>query len=405
MNLEESKNSKNFCVLPWIHMHVWPNGKTFPCCLTPYSEDIGDANSGLKAVWNGDKMKQLRLNMLSDKPSVGCQRCYEHESTGYESLRVNANRDYNHWREYALNNTNDDGSVDEMRLVYLDIRFSNLCNLSCRTCGPALSSSWYDDSLALGDIGPQWPKFQRLRTTVDDLWSELEPNLEHVEGIYFAGGEPLMMEEHYRILNYLIERGKTDVTINYNTNFTTLKYKDQDVIELWKQFKRPVRIGASIDGMFERGEYIRKGFKWDRFIENLKRVKEELPRVDVYISCTLSVFNALHMPDFHRHMVDTGLIRPADWDVNVLLHPEHYRFQILPAHIKEEFIAKYEETLAWLEQHPGTARAVNGYRSAIGYMKQHDLHEQEWPKFMRLTNKVDALREEDFAKTFPELLR
>ena len=78
MNLEESKNSKNFCVLPWIHMHVWPNGKTFPCCLTPYSEDIGDANSGLKAVWNGDKMKQLRLNMLEDKPSVGCQRCYEH---------------------------------------------------------------------------------------------------------------------------------------------------------------------------------------------------------------------------------------------------------------------------------------------------------------------------------------
>ena len=383
-------------------MHVWPNGKTFPCCLTPYENDIGDANIGLKKVWNSEKMRELRLNMLNDKPSVGCTRCYEHESTGYESLRVNANRDYNHWFDYALNNTNNDGSVDEMRLVYLDLRFSNLCNLSCRTCGPELSSSWYEDGIELGNITKDTPKFQRLRSTVDDLWSELEPNLQHVEGIYFAGGEPLMMEEHYRILNYLIDNNKLDVTINYNTNFTTLKYKDQDVIQLWKQFKRPIRIGASIDGMFEQGEYIRNGFKWERFVDNFKRLKSEMPNVDIYISCTLSVFNALHMPKFHMYMVDQGLIKPGDWDVNVLQHPEHYRFQILPQHIKDQFLQQYESMVSWLEKQPGASRAVNGYRSAIGYMKQQDLHEQQWDNFINLTNTLDKLREQDFYKTFPE---
>ena len=204
------------------------------------------------------------------------------------------------------------------------------------------------------------------------------------------------------MLNHLIERGRTNVTINYNTNFTTLKYKDQDVVELWKKFQRPVRIGASVDGMFERGEYIRKGFKWDRFVENLKRVKRELPQVDIYISCTLSVFNALHMPAFHMYMVEHGLIKPGDWDVNVLLHPEYYRFQILPQHLKDRFIEQYESMIAWLEKQPGTGRAVNGYRSAIGYMKQQDFHKEYWERFTKLTNKLDGIRQEDFYKTFPE---
>lgn len=395
--------NKHFCILPWIHMHIWPNGKTFPCCLTPYEYEIGNANSGLKNVWNSNQMRQLRLNMLNDKPSNSCQRCYEHEAAGYDSLRINANRDYKHWKEYALTNTNEDGSVDEMRLVYLDIRFSNLCNLSCRTCGPELSSSWYEDSVKLGNLNQSDPKFLRLKTSVDELWNELQANLDYVEGIYFAGGEPLLMEEHYRILQYLIDKNRTDVVINYNTNFTTLKYKDIDVIDLWKKFPN-VRIGASVDGVGPRGEYIRYGFKWDRFIDNLTRLKKEIPHIDVYISCTLSIFNALHMPKFHMHMIDTGLIKPCDWDVNVLLYPEYYRLQILPEKAKKEFVQIYETMLDYLKQFPDAGRAVNGYSSALSYVKQQDMYESHWDKFIEITNKIDFIRKENFKDTFPELL-
>ena len=397
-----TKDSKHFCILPWIHMHVWPNGKTFPCCLTPYDYDVGNVNdSGLKGVWNDKPMRDLRQRMLNDEPSASCERCYEHERNGYDSLRVNANRDYAHWKNYALSSTLDDGSLTDMKLVYLDIRFSNLCNFSCRTCGPELSSSWYEDSLSLGNIADKYPKFQRLKSTAEDLWTELEPNLQYVEGIYFAGGEPLMMEEHYKLLDYFIQNGKTDITINYNTNFSTLKYKDKDCIELWKQFKN-VRIGASVDGMGERGEYIRQGFDWDRFEKNVIRLKAELPNLDFYISCTLSIFNALHMPDFHRYMVVKGYIKPADWDVNVLLFPEHYRFQILPEQYKQQFIESYERMVTYLEAQPGTDRAVGGYKSAINYIKEQDLSTSKMEQFKKITSDLDILRKQDFATTFTE---
>jgi hypothetical protein len=180
-----------------------------------------------------------------------------------------------------------------------------------------------------------------------------------------------------------------------------LKYKDKDCIELWKQFKN-VRIGASVDGMGERGEYIRQGFDWDRFEKNVIRLKAELPNLDFYISCTLSIFNALHMPDFHRYMVVKGYIKPADWDVNVLLFPEHYRFQILPEQYKQQFIESYERMVSYLEAQPGTDRAVGGYKSAINYMKEQDLSTSKMEQFKKITSDLDILRKQDFATTFTE---
>jgi organic radical activating enzyme len=339
--------------------------------------------------------------MLNDEPSPSCERCYEHERNGYDSLRINANRDYQHWKNYAFTNTNDDGSLDEMKLVYLDIRFSNLCNFACRTCGPELSSGWYDDSLKLKNIDINYPKFQRLKSTAEQLWEELEPNLQHVEGVYFAGGEPLMMEEHYKLLEYFINNGKTDITINYNTNFSLLRYKDKDCIELWKRFKH-VRIGASVEGMQARGEYIRHGFDWAKFESNVIRFKNELPNLDFYISCTLSIFNALHMPDFHRFMITKGYIKAADWDVNVLLFPEHYRLQVLPQPYKTQFLEKYESMVKYLEAQPGTSRAVGGYRSAINYMKEQDLHASKIDQFLKITDDLDKLRNQSFKDTFTE---
>ncbi len=66
------------------------------------------------------------------------------------------------------------------------------------------------------------------------------------------------MEEHYRILNILIEKKLTHISIRYITNFTQLKFKNYDVLELWKHFEN-IEVGASIDAEGDHTEYIRKG--------------------------------------------------------------------------------------------------------------------------------------------------
>ena len=53
-------------------------------------------------------------------------------------------------------------------------------------------------------------------TDNDNLWKDLPKLLPYLEEIYFAGGEPLVQEGHYKLLHFLIDNKKTDLTEYYN---------------------------------------------------------------------------------------------------------------------------------------------------------------------------------------------
>ena len=404
--MEFSTNIKDheddvMCILPWIHMHPWPNGKTMLCCDSPWEDHIGDLReNSLEEVWNSEKMKQVRLNMLNGKKCSQCVRCYEKEEKGHDSLRVRSNKDWlqPHWDKVA--NTNPDGSLDDLHIVYLDFRFSNVCNLRCRYCGPELSSNWYADAKASTfNISPTERVIQ-IRKDVDNFMEEFDPMLEHIEQIYWAGGEPIMMDEHWGIMNRLVEMGKTDIRIFYNTNFTTLTYKKHNVLDLWKNFDN-ISVGASLDAEGVRGEYQRKGTVWADVESNIKQLKETSPEVDFYISATVSAYNAWHITDFHRSWVDKGYIKPADWYMNVLLNNQRFRMSVLPETLKNEIKYKWEKHLSWLEPQDHIGRATEGYKSAIKFLD--DDHTHLLNEFKAFNLEFDKLRDENFDEVYPEL--
>jgi MoaA/NifB/PqqE/SkfB family radical SAM enzyme len=399
-NIEDHDNDV-MCILPWIHMHPWPNGKTMLCCDSPWEDHIGDLReNSLEEVWNSEKMKQVRLNMLNGKKCSQCVRCYEKEEKGHDSLRVRSNKDWlqPHWDKVA--NTNPDGSLDDLHIVYLDFRFSNVCNLRCRYCGPELSSNWYADAKASTfNISPTERVIQ-IRKDVDNFMEEFDPMLEHIEQIYWAGGEPIMMDEHWGIMNRLVEMGKTDIRIFYNTNFTTLTYKKHNVLDLWKNFDN-ISVGASLDAEGIRGEYQRKGTVWADVESNIKQLKETSPEVDFYISATVSAYNAWHITDFHRSWVDKGYIKPADWYMNVLLNNQRFRMSVLPETLRKEIKYKWEKHLAWLEPQDHIGRATDGYKSAIKFLD--DDHTHLLDEFKAFNVEFDKLRDENFDDVYPEL--
>lgn len=400
-NIEDHEDDV-MCVLPWIHMHPWPNGKTMLCCDSPWEDHIGDLReNSLKEVWNSEKMKEVRLNMLNGKKCKQCVRCYEKEDKGHDSLRVRSNRDWlePHWDKVAK--TNADGSLDDLHIVYLDFRFSNVCNLRCRYCGPELSSNWYADAKASTfNISPTERVIQ-IRKDVDNFMEEFDPMLEHIEQIYWAGGEPIMMDEHWAIMNRLVEMGKTDIRIFYNTNFTSLTYKKHNVLDLWKNFDN-ISVGASLDAEGVRGEYQRKGTVWADVEENIIQLKETSPEVDFYISATVSAYNAWHITDFHRSWVDKGYIKPADWYMNVLLNNERFRMSVLPQGLKAEIKAKWEKHLKWLEPQDNIGRATDGYKSSIKFLD--DDHTHLLDEFKAFNVEFDKLRDENFDEVYPELV-
>jgi sulfatase maturation enzyme AslB (radical SAM superfamily) len=233
------------------------------------------------------------------------------------------------------------------------------------------------------------------------MWSQLEPHLDYVEQIYFAGGEPLLMEEHYNILEELVKRGRTNVRLIYNTNFTHTDLKGRSVFEYWKQFQS-VAVGASLDDSGRRGEYIRKGTNWAVVEQNRRDMLRVCPEVDFYISPTLSIMNAWHLPDFHRDWVEKGLIRAQDLNVNILQDPAYYRIDIAPAEYKHSLTALYQSHIQWLKGQDSLNRATQGFESAITFMMATD-NTNLIDTFWRKTHELDSIRNENILDTIPEL--
>lgn len=399
------KDSKTFCIYPWIHLHAYPTGEAYPCCHAEMKPGVvGNCRTqSLKEIWNSPAQRQLRTDMLSETPNAACTRCYEQEESGFFSGRKSANKHHGHNID-RVSHTQENGTLDKFEMTYWDIRFSNLCNLSCRSCGHIFSSSWYQDQAKLAGAG--WKEQNRVLNyagrTETDMWTQLEPHLDYVEQIYFAGGEPLLMEEHYNILDELVRKKRFDVRLIYNTNFTHTDLKGRSVFEYWKQFKS-VAVGASLDGMGVRGEYIRKGTAWSVVEQNRKDMLEICPQVDFYISPTLSIMNAWHLPDFHRAWVEKGLIRAQDLNVNILQDPAHYRIDIAPIKYKQLLRIKFQEHIEWLKlQGDSLGRATQGFESAVTFMMATD-NTHLIDTFWRKTQELDAIRKEDCLTAIPEL--
>jgi organic radical activating enzyme len=391
------KDSKTFCIYPWIHLHAYPTGEAYPCCHAEMKPGVvGNCRKNtLAEIWQDKPMANLRAAMLSETPHAACTRCYEQEESGFFSGRRSANKHHGHHIKKLDSNP--------FEMTYWDIRFSNLCNLKCRSCGHIFSSQWYQDQARLA--GAEWKEQNTVLNyagrTETDMWTQLEPHLDYVEQIYFAGGEPLLMEEHYRILDELVRRKRFDVRLIYNTNFTHTDLKGQSVFEYWQKFDS-VAVGASLDAAGARGEYIRKGTDWNTVVENRREMMRVCPKVDFYISPTLSIMNAWHLPDFHRDWVEQGLIRAQDLNVNILQDPPHYRIDIAPAEYKVKLESRFRDHISWLADQDPLHRATQGFESAVAFMNATD-NTHLLDTFWRKTHELDSIRKEQCLDVLPEL--
>jgi len=199
----------------------------------------------------------------------------------------------------------------------------------------------------------------------------------------------------------LERRGRFDVRLIYNTNFTHVKLKNRTVFDYWKRFKS-VAVGASLDDQHGRAEYIRQGTEWHRVIANRIEMIQTCPNVDFYISPTLSIMNAWSLPDFHRQWAETGLIRPQDLNVNILQDPTYFRIDIATPAYKQQLIERYQKHLEWLRPLDPLQRATVGFESAINFLQATD-NTHLLDTFWRKTHKLDQIRGQNILNVIPEL--
>lgn len=399
--------SKTFCIIPWIHLNTWPNGNVFQCCITDYRNHIGSLTTEtLEEVWNNDYMQNLRVELLHDKQPSGCTKCFEQEANNITSFRQTANKKFSSHIDEAYADTTDSGYVENFKLAYWDFRFSNLCNMKCRMCGGHLSSLWNADEMKIYNTTHKRDAVVNTREhCVDDLYGVLDEQMDNVEEIYFAGGEPLIMEEHYYILEQLIKHKKTHVRLRYNTNLSKLTYKKWNVVELWEHFDN-VQVIASLDAMGPRAEYIRKGTVWSTIDKNLRTLIAN-KHIMVGVSPTVQILNIFHLPEFIDYLIDMGIVYHELHLNNVLTNPLWYHINTLTPIDKVRVEALLHAHCHTIKDDTMHSTVRQQYNSIISYMNSELTEEQineSKRTFVNMTTKLDALRDEDFITTFPELL-
>jgi MoaA/NifB/PqqE/SkfB family radical SAM enzyme len=403
MNKEYLLNeSKTFCMFPWLHLNATPKGDVYPCCSNDYTTPVGSTKTNtLKEIFNNDKMKNLRLDMLNEQKNPICEFCYKHETAGPHSFRNYSKEQFGKYFDDLVPNTSPEGSVDQFKMRYFDIRFSNICNFKCRTCGSEFSSKWGEEMRKNYD--PDHPVLIHVDDNRGNVLSEVLEHIENIDLAYFAGGEPLITDEHYIMLEEMIRKNRTDITLRYNTNASNIKYKQNDVLDLWKHFKR-VELSCSIDHYGERAEYLRKGTDWGKVESNLLKFRE-LDFVVFQMNTVFSIFNYPTITDFYDYMKSKNLLREKDWyhSLYLAVHPPYYCAKSLPKELKA--VAR-EKATAWLEKNSNMENCIpNLIKDSVNFADEADTWNVVKDSFLQHTRSVDRIRNENFWKTFPELNR
>lgn len=387
-------NNSAFCIAPWMHMHVEPDGDVQLCCASnwkhEYQRSLGNLNEHTpEEIWNNSQYRMVRKNMLEGKKMPQyCSPCYDREAGAInQTERQRFNREFADTFE-LVPTTKPDGTLDTLKLKYLDIRFNNLCNLKCRTCGPDWSTSWANE------MGIETPLLY------NNTWRKLLPYLDQLEKVYFAGGEPLMTPEHYDFLEELTKIN-TNIELLYTSNFSRLELKGKHVLDYWPQF-RLVSAIASIDHYGEYASYVRTNSDYETILNNLKVIRDAgHSNVQPAVTSVYSIYNATRLGDFIIRLFEDGAIQNMHQIVfNILVNPDYQMATIMP---ESALRVAQENTQKGIDYLKARGEDPQKLESAIMWLtNNHKYDKIKFDKFVQYNLDLDIKRNTDFYNMYTE---
>jgi MoaA/NifB/PqqE/SkfB family radical SAM enzyme len=405
---------------PFTGLATREDGAIKVCCR---SHPIGNIQeNSLEEIWNGDTMKRIRKQVLGGNRPKECEPCFSLEDQGVESLRLRHIKGIipeARIKLYprALESMNKDFEMP-FEIPTMEIKLNNLCNLKCRMCNPTDSTSWND----WGQVEEFYDKEKNyiadnvrklnlvkkpyLDTFEDNpnWWDSFEKNLPYFRRVEFAGGEPLMDPQHYRILDMLKPYG-ANIEIKYATNGTTLGIsKGRTVHDYWTHF-RSVAVNVSIDGIGPVYEYIRGNGNWSEVVQNIQIIKA-IPNINRVVGAVaVQVSNVLTLDKMIKTFLDElGIV----FYTNMVNYPNVLSAQVLPNELKALAVTKLKAVrelvpdFKYVKENPIllgiTLGQIDGVINYILAKDQSNL----WPDCVEFNRRLDVTRNQSFTEVTPE---
>lgn len=386
--IKEQSSTSTFCVLPWVHFYFNAQGQINPCCQSDTNYPLGDFTKDI-IDFNSDKIIEFRQTLIDGLKAPQCESCYKKEESNIISPRQYFNQIFK--KHIPINPTS---IVKDFALRHLDIRINNLCNLKCRMCSGNYSSRIASEDFQI------WGSTEFLNNS-NSVRSEekiLQLVIDHIdtlERIYFAGGEPLINDFHYKILDILQDYKKTDIEIIYNTNFSII----DKAVNYWQKFSK-ITIGASIDLCGPASNYVRNGVEYGILKNNYVKLLRLLPNIDFRITSVLSLYNIFNLCDLQSEWISTMNLNPNKISFTILHSPENTSFTVLPNEFKNLAAEKINKHIFYLKGHDAN-NLIADWESALKIMFQSD-NSHLLESFFKINDQRDQYRQQIFENYFPE---
>lgn len=413
MNISENKS---FCSIAWSNISTHTDGSARLCCVSDEfikKDDGTNFNLGydkLEDIINSNSYKKIRTSMMNGDPVTGCNKCYNAEEHGGKSYRQFynmgwlANSDVKKKIDQSILGENIEATVQ-----YFDIRFGNMCNLSCRSCYAGASSQFDKD---VRELVPKTNilKFhgwmdQDVNTwyTTDTFKNNIDSQLNNIRLYYMNGGEPTIIEKNIDILKYMIDKGVSkNITLQFNSNMTNTR---KDFYDLLPHFHK-ISFMASIDGYEKMQEYLRYPSKWSQITNNLnKLLNMNLSNLEIRITPVIYKYNLEFITDLFEYVENInklqgrGVIQIAPI---TLMDPPYLDFEYLPRDYK---LMCWDKIDRWITESCKYQTIM--FHSKIDTIKSKcmsDLQDDEnLDRFFEFTDIFDAHRNQKLSDINPRL--
>jgi len=348
--------NSNFCSRPFTDMHIEENGNVTPCCVMPSNRFY--FGNGVKDYFYGDRLKKLQNQFKNNERPKECEYCWDAEAANLKTHRK---------------------QLSHHALHQIHVRLNNVCNFKCRICNPKFSSTWAMEN--------KKHKLHDDYSTEKDVF-DYDPNLlpfitklikyGDLKMLNISGGEPLLTDANFRLLNHLIEHKATSASLLYSTNLSSLTYNKVSFLDLWKRFYN-VQLEVSCDGWGDAVEYSRTGFNRETFFKNLVKSRSYVSA----INCVVSIYSVWTLPQLYKLAQRLG-IRII---YSPCFLPDHLNPQRLLREDKEELRKIYSP-------YPELTNMFNSYIDV-------DLPTRA-VSMIYYNTKLDEYRGSDFFKVFPQ---
>jgi hypothetical protein len=405
------KVGKGMCLAKWTQVTLQLQSGHNHSCHHPRTHKISEKEikRNPSALHNTQYKKLRRREMLTGKRPVECDYCWGVEDTS-DRFSDRIFKSAESWSKPHYEEIKNLDWRENYNPRYVEVAFSNACNFKCSYCGPPYSSTWMQEIKKYGGY-PTSDKFNSM----EGMEAENKVPILHTAPNPYVDAFWNWWPDLYRDLHTLAINSNLGIPDNLVDKFIEKinRIEDEDRVKEFIVF-------TSVDTWGEQAEYIRNGLEFNRFWDNMNKILEKCPRVNLTI---MSTYNALSVPNYHKlieGVYDLKLQYGSDdryWnsavflDSSYLRFPTHQTVQVLPPEMSN-LIYKQTQLTEYMAT-PNFETRLIGYsdievqklKRIYDWMQSVDQEKllSQRQNFYRMFSEHDKRRGTDFCKTFPEL--